>query len=356
MRMSDLGVVALAALFPLAAITIGSVAPAPAATADEKCRALKLKAAASYMNCRLRAVSKAITRGTGPDFTKCALKHAKIWGKAEAKNSCPPTDITTELHTATTSSRFVAEPYVDPDLPEGSPPFACGVTFPVCGGDCPGANLLCARRYRCADGLTGVCASDADCPAGVACLEDACECVSASSAKRVFLSSTRTSNLFGVLGADERCNNEAAERGLGGTWMAWISGADPDAILSPDTRFTKSAAPYVRLDNEIVAHSWADLTDGNLENAINVLSDGSVAMLPTGTMTNTKPDGTIKYTDPGKSCQSWNSTSASFTFTSGGLHTSSAWTDATSPPLVGWPCNITTYAPAIAARLYCFEQ
>ena len=44
---------------------------------------------------------------------------------------------------------------------------------------------------------------------------------------------------------------------------------------APATRFTQSVIPYVRTDGAVVANNWADLTDGTIQNPINVDEFGS---------------------------------------------------------------------------------
>ncbi len=58
---------------------------------DIKCRAAKVKEAAKYSACRLKAESKAIKKGEVPDFSKCDSKFSEKWQKAESKagGECP---------------------------------------------------------------------------------------------------------------------------------------------------------------------------------------------------------------------------------------------------------------------------
>ncbi len=90
--------------------------------------------------------------------------------------------------------------------------------------------------------------------------------------RRVFVTNqTFTGSLGGVLGADSKCNQAASAAGLRGSFRAWIADG---AGSAPASRFTRSADPYVRMDGVQVAADWADLTDGNLSNAINVTETG----------------------------------------------------------------------------------
>ncbi|WP_186343237.1 DUF1554 domain-containing protein [Allochromatium palmeri] len=85
--------------------------------------------------------------------------------------------------------------------------------------------------------------------------------------KLVFVTSeTYDGNLGGVTGADSKCQAEADLALLTGTFKAWIS----DETSSPNTRFSKSDVPYILPSGEIVAENYEDLTDGFIENPINI--------------------------------------------------------------------------------------
>ncbi len=58
---------------------------------DVKCNADKVKEAAKYSACRLKAESKAIKKAEAPDFSKCDSKYSEKWGKVETKagGACP---------------------------------------------------------------------------------------------------------------------------------------------------------------------------------------------------------------------------------------------------------------------------
>ncbi len=88
--------------------------------------------------------------------------------------------------------------------------------------------------------------------------------------KTVFVTSAQfNGNLGGLEGADAKCQAEAdgpASIVPSGTYLAWLS----DGTDSPDTRFTKSAHPYILLDGTKIAENYTDLTDGSILNAINI--------------------------------------------------------------------------------------
>ena len=109
--------------------------------------------------------------------------------------------------------------------------------------------------------------------------------------KTVFItSSTFKGNLGGLAGADDKCQAEAdgpASIVPSGTYLAWLS----DGTDSPDTRFTKSAHPYMLPDGTKIAENYTDLTDGSILHAINIDSTGK-ALGVQPFWTGTKADGT----------------------------------------------------------------
>ena len=56
-----------------------------------KCESGKLKEAAKYANCRLKADSKAVKKDQAPDYSKCESKFSDKWQKTESKadGACP---------------------------------------------------------------------------------------------------------------------------------------------------------------------------------------------------------------------------------------------------------------------------
>ncbi len=109
--------------------------------------------------------------------------------------------------------------------------------------------------------------------------------------KTVFITSAKfKGNLGGLAGADDKCQVEVdgpASIVPSGTYLAWLS----DGTDSPDTRFTKSAHPYILLDGTKIAENYTDLTDGSILNAINIDSTGKALGLQPF-WTGTKADGT----------------------------------------------------------------
>jgi len=109
--------------------------------------------------------------------------------------------------------------------------------------------------------------------------------------KTVFVTSaTFSGNLGGLTGADDKCQAEAdgpASIVPSGTYLAWLS----DGTDSPDTRFTKSAHPYILPNGTKIAEDFADLTNGSILHSIDIDTTGELV----GTQkiwTGTNPDGT----------------------------------------------------------------
>ncbi len=77
-------------------------------------------------------------------------------------------------------------------------------------------------------------------------------------------------NLGGVGGGDSKCSSVASHVNLPGTWTAWLSADD-----GSNARDRIQDGEYQLLDGTVVANSLADLTDGTLNNPINIDENGS---------------------------------------------------------------------------------
>ena len=92
--------------------------------------------------------------------------------------------------------------------------------------------------------------------------------------KTVFVTSVSfNGNLGGLTGADDKCQAQAdgpASVVPSGTYLAWLS----DGTDSPDTRFTKSAHPYILPNGTKIAEDFTDLTDGSILHPIDIDTTG----------------------------------------------------------------------------------
>jgi hypothetical protein len=126
--------------------------------------------------------------------------------------------------------------------------------------------------------------------------------------KIVFVTNdTYYSNLGGLVGADKKCQAEAdasASIVPSGTYKAWLS----DGTNSPDTGFTKSSHPYVLPDGTKIADDYKDLTDGDIQNIINIDSTGKTVG-PNYFWSSTDFDGTSEQYFV--TCEGWTWTDAS---------------------------------------------
>ena len=139
-----------------------------------------------------------------------------------------------------------------------------------------------------------------------------------------------------IANGDQLCAEAAADGGLKGTWVAWLS----DERTNAGDRVLDRA--YFRMDGKRVAASKADLTDGTLESAIDVDQFGN-RIIPTEggghVWTGTKIDG-----NAGQHCGNWKPSDA-LDGTVGRLSQSDAgWTDLGD----AFECRGN-------ARLYCFQ-
>lgn len=158
---------------------------------------------------------------------------------------------------------------------------------------------------------------------------------------RVFLTSiSYSSNLGGISGADAKCQERANSVGLGGIWKAWISGSKWQDEAG--RRFEHLTTPYKLINGTIIANNWADLTDGNLQNPINITELGTT--LNRAVWTNTRANGTGAGT---LNCGVWTGVSGWSIGGGKSYVTSSGWTDASE---AYWSCLSSKL------NLYCFEQ
>lgn len=163
--------------------------------------------------------------------------------------------------------------------------------------------------------------------------------------KTVFLTSTTsTGDLGGLAGADAICQGLADTAGIGGgrSYLAWLS----DDTDSPATRFTQATVPYLLTNGDTVANDYADLTDGSIQNPINVDESGGGASSPK-TWSNTGSFGTLLNATAAGNCNIWSEGSSGTGLNGLTGSTGITWASEAS----GSPLACTNLF-----ALYCFEQ
>lgn len=125
-------------------------------------------------------------------------------------------------------------------------------------------------------------------------------------------------DLGGVAGADSICNTLAANAGLPGLYVAWLSDAGttaPDRLLL--------ARGWVRVDGKPIADTAADLVAGSLLHPILLTETGQAVTAQTGVLTGTTKTGAV-----GQTCLGYTSSSAADQATAGiPSATRDNWTD-----------------------------
>ena len=174
-------------------------------------------------------------------------------------------------------------------------------------------------------------------------------------ARRVFVTSaTFTGDLAhegaaasALDGADELCAQAADAVGLLGTFRAWLSSGEGNAV----DRVT-GPGPWKMLDGRVVFPDRESLTHGSPENPLEIDEHGRV--VHDSVWTGTSPDGT----HAGVSCRNWTTTSAPFAGEFGHSYdVDQSWTYAapvTQLPILGGV--ITGGGCGSRFHLYCFEQ
>lgn len=155
-------------------------------------------------------------------------------------------------------------------------------------------------------------------------------------------------NYGGLEGADAQCQASAAEAGLPGTFMAWLSAGAAAQVVD---RFSIDGGPFVLVDGTEIAADWADLTDGTL--AAPILLDAAgleydASALPERyVVTHTNADGTAA---PGvTACSNFTADTIIEAQWGDASITDASWTQTGD----SWACdNGFSGGPS----LYCFEQ
>ncbi|MBK8995724.1 MAG: hypothetical protein IPM35_08250 [Myxococcales bacterium] len=116
--------------------------------------------------------------------------------------------------------------------------------------------------------------------------------------KIAFVTSTEYTSDFGsVAKADAQCATRAAEAGLSGSYMAWLS----DSTSSPSTRFTRAEGNYVSVSGTVIAAGWTGLTSGSLKANLDYDEYSEQTTVGLTAWTGTAADGTAT----GDDCNDW---------------------------------------------------
>jgi len=171
--------------------------------------------------------------------------------------------------------------------------------------------------------------------------------------KIVFVSSeTYSGNMGGNAGADANCQRLADAALLDGTFKACVSSVAEE----PATSFSQSTVPYVLVDGTVIADDWIGLTDGSIDNPINLDENGNPGPATDNlggfgftTVVHTGTSESGFATNPSvQTCSDWTSDLGGSTW---GLYERAAF---------GWSASIFGGAPAnlcgLQATIYCFEQ
>lgn len=220
----------------------------------------------------------------------------------------------------------------------------------VCSGQstaCPSDTFLDAGASVCAPGRCSgtaaqcvfACTQPSDCFPGA---KSVCVASTCQTGRLVFLTQNARfgGQLGGLDGGDLLCGAEAADAGLSGRFVAWLS----DPTGNPSTRFTRDGGAWIRPDKVVVAASWTDLTDTTLQSPITLTArgtDGGVGLI---VWTGTSSVGLPPTTTPNSHCGGWNSSSAS------------GWKGFTGVTDSTWTSHSPAYSCNNGAYLYCFEQ
>ena len=159
--------------------------------------------------------------------------------------------------------------------------------------------------------------------------------------RRVFVTAEGlgAAQVNGLAGADEICATEAQAAGLEHPqrFRAWLS----DGVEAPASRLLRSTGRYVLITGEVIAESWADLTDGEIAHPIDRGPSGE--LLEVAVWTATRANGT-GYDDD--HCDGWTEFSVAKARHGWSDEVDSGWTD--------WAGLSITCGDG--AHLYCFEE
>jgi len=158
---------------------------------------------------------------------------------------------------------------------------------------------------------------------------------------KVFLTSlSYAGNRGGPAGADANCMDLATAAGLPGTWTAWLSDDNTNAV----DRIFDGGTSYRLVDGTVIADDLADLLDGTLDAPIGIFENGGAVGGAVQVWSATGTDGTLI---PGAGhCANWTSPDPGVRGRIGRADGMDAtWTDAGG----GDDCDLFN-------KLYCFAD
>jgi Protein of unknown function (DUF1554) len=170
--------------------------------------------------------------------------------------------------------------------------------------------------------------------------------IDASVAKRVFLTSKPLATkgmINGTIGADTLCNTTATDAGLGGTWVAWLSSNERNAIA----QLGAWPGPYILVDKTPIVLDRTELVTTGPRHPIDVMEDGKVAIdNEPWVWTGTENNGVKANVR----CKDWTDTNPLSYGVAGSFNVAAKWTNNGGAPFQpGIGCNSL-------GRLYCFEK
>jgi hypothetical protein len=165
------------------------------------------------------------------------------------------------------------------------------------------------------------------------------------STKCIFVTSTGSSgNLGGLAGADATCNARAGVAGLPGTYVAWLS----TSTVHARDRVT-SNGPYVTPTGDLVADSFADLTDGTLASPIDEDETGALVFeqeVWTGTASTGVRSAGAPAAAEANHCLDWTSSDGADLAVVGLTSTTNAI----------WSRAYNQFCDRLSVHLYCIQQ
>lgn len=133
----------------------------------------------------------------------------------------------------------------------------------------------------------------------------------------VFITSLTFNGDFSLISPDDQCQNLAKISSIPGTFKAWLSFNDENAL----DRVSSISPPLVLLNGDEFSPTLEDLVNGNISNPLNI--DENQNILNREVWTSTNPNGTLTI---GNNCLNWTNNTNSPGFFGNSSFTSGDWT------------------------------